>query len=52
MSYEICPKCHELALLSSMRADSCTNCDYSQRYEDAYRDVDPGGDFPDAETFR
>ena len=46
-----CPECGENKLISSMRADWCTACDYSERYEDAYAEVDPGGDFPDAEVF-
>ncbi len=47
-----CPECGEQTLLQSMRSDFCTNCDYSERYEDAYADVDPGGDFDDAEVLK
>ena len=47
-----CPDCDQQTLLSSMRADFCTNCGYEQRYEDAYADVDPGGDFENAEEFK
>ena len=50
-SMSICPECGEHTLMSSMRADVCTNCDYTERYEDAYAAADPGGDFPDAEEF-
>ncbi len=44
-----CPECGEYTLLQSMRADFCTSCDYEERYEDAYRDADPGGDFDNSE---
>lgn len=49
-----CPKCGEPTLAQSMRADVCTNpdCDYSERYEDAYADVDPGGDFENSEVLK
>jgi ribosomal protein L37E len=52
MTKSICPECGEKSLLSSMREDFCTECGYSERYEDAYAKEDPGGDFPDAEKFR
>jgi hypothetical protein len=44
-----CPQCGQNSLASSMRADFCTNCDYSVRYEDAYAAEDPGGDFENSE---
>ena len=44
-----CPECDQRTLLTSMRADFCTKCGYEERYEDAYRDVDPGGDFEGSE---
>ncbi len=49
-----CPVCGKHTLLQSMRADFCTNddCGYEERYEDAYRDVDPGGDFEGSEDLR
>lgn len=47
-----CPECGANALISSMRADFCTECGYEERYEDAYASVDPGGDFEDAEEFK
>lgn len=47
-----CPSCEKQTLEQSMREDFCTSCGYSQRYEDAYRHSDPGGDFPDAEKFK
>jgi len=50
MSY--CPECGKNTLLSSMREDFCTNCNYSERYEDAYADIDPAGDFEDSEEFK
>ena len=49
-----CPRCGQPTLAQSMRADVCLNdqCDYVERYEDAYADEDPGGDFPDSERLR
>jgi Zn ribbon nucleic-acid-binding protein len=44
-----CPKCNYNTLLQSMREDHCTNCGYTQRYEDAYAQEDPGGDFENSE---
>lgn len=48
---QICPKCGQNTLRCSMRADYCPECEYEERYEDAYRDTDPENDFPDAEEF-
>lgn len=39
-------------MLQSMRADWCDACGYEERYEDAYKDVDPKGDFENAEELK
>lgn len=50
----ICPRCRYNTLAQSMRADVCTNrnCNYEERYEDAYSSIDPGNDFEESEKFR
>lgn len=45
-----CPNCDK-PLLQSMRSDFCPACLYEQRYEDAHRDTDPGGDFEGSEDY-
>lgn len=52
MHYYICPECGEKTLLCSMREDYCVNCNYTERYEDAYSDTGPGGDFENSEVYR
>ena len=47
-----CPKCNHKTLICSMREDYCTNCGYNERYEDAYADSDPGGDFENSEEYK
>lgn len=52
MSYQYCPECQSKALICSMREDYCTSCGYTERYEDAYADSDPGGDFENSEIYK